>query len=92
MLTVLLALHMAGPKSQTPFAVANKGTGSTTQAPMRSTMQRFLMSRKLTVLIFSWHIQMLWITSTLHTTAVMMMAAITMHCGENKQFGIVKLF
>ena len=56
MLTVLLALHIAAPKSQTPFAVARSGTGSTTHAPMRSTMHRFLINRKLVVRIFSWHI------------------------------------
>ena len=53
-LMTALAVHTVSPKSKRPLAVATRGMGRITKAPIRSTVHRFLISIKFTVLIFNW--------------------------------------
>ena len=60
--------------------VAASGAGSTRQAPHRSTMQRFLMSTKVTMLFLMSLLVILRITLQLVTILISSMRTMTAHC------------
>ena len=63
-----------------PLMVAASGAGSTRQAPHRSTMQRFLMRTKVTMLFLMSLLVILRITLQLVTILISSMRTMTAHC------------
>ena len=65
--------------SNSPWIVAARGTGRINKAPTRSTIQRFLMRTKLTILLLISQLLMFMMTPQLNKTVIRMMLIIREH-------------